>query len=422
MDGLEKPTVWLDLFQKFGIALVLGFLIGLEREKEKGGTFAGVRTFSLIALMGCLSAMVNGLTPGWFFSVSFAVMAAFVLTSYRQATTTEHPGMTTGTAALLTFLFGALVWWDLRVPAVALTVVTILLLASKKPLVALTEKLAREDVMAAVQFGLISAVILPILPNRTYDPLNALNPYHIWMMVVLIAGFNLAAYAIIKTMGPKRGIEIMSILGGLLSSTALTLTFSRRSNQQSSAIGHFSTGLCLANTLVFPRILAILFILHRPTFQLLVLPLAVATAAGLACSLAMWLISHRRVDGDGRTITLEVTNPFELWPAVQFGLMFALVLLVSRAAQETFHTIGVLVSGFLSGLANMDAITLSLANMAGKTITPSTAAMGIVLAGVASMLSKSIIVAAVGHPHLKRAVIPALLIIMAAALGGVLLI
>jgi uncharacterized membrane protein (DUF4010 family) len=420
MEGPDKP-VWLDLFQKFGIALVLGFLVGLEREKEKGGTFAGVRTFSLIALLGCLSALVNGLTPGWFFSVAFVVTAAFILSSYRLTPNLEHPGMTTETAALLTFLFGALVWWDLQVPAVALTVVTILLLASKKSLIQLTEKLAREDVMAAVQFGLISAVILPILPNRTYDPLNALNPYHIWMMVVLIAGFNLAAYAVIKTMGPKRGIEIMSLLGGLLSSTVLTLTFSRRSKQQPGAVGHFSTGLCLANTLVFPRILAILFILHRPTFRLLMLPVAVATAAGLLCSLALWLINRRRPDGN-ETITLEVNNPFELWPAVQFGVMFAVVLLIGSASQQIFSTIGVLVSGFLSGLASMDAITLSLANMAGTSITPATAATGILLAGVASMLAKSAIVAITGTRELQRMVIPAFLVILVAALSGVLLI
>lgn len=421
MNEALKPDL-LTLFQKFGIALVLGFLIGLEREKEKAGLFAGVRTFSLIALLGCLSAMINGLITGWFFSVAFAVMALFILAAYKMASTTDHPGATTETAVLLTFLFGALVWWDLKVLAVALTVVTILLLASKKPLVQLTEKIAREDVMAAIQFGLISAVILPILPDRTYDPLGVLNPYRIWMMVVLIAGFNLAAYAIIKSMGARRGVELMSLLGGLLSSTMLTITFSRRSRHDSAMSGDFSTGLCLANTLMFPRILAILFLLNREIGRLLLPPVAVATAVGLLCGLLLGWRNRRRKTGTSEPVTLEVTNPFELWPAVQFGLVFATILFLSRAAQQAFGSLGVYVSGFAAGLASMDAITLSLANMIQEAgITTHTAAMGIVIATVGSMAAKCVIVAVAGGREFKRDSLPALLVIMVAALSGVLM-
>ncbi len=412
----------LTLFQKFGIALVLGFLIGLEREKEKAGGFAGVRTFSLIALLGCLSAMINGLMAGWFFSVAFAVMAIFILAAYRLAAPTDHPGATTETAVLLTFIFGALVWWDMKIPAVALTVVTILLLTSKKPLMQLTEKIARDDVMAAMQFGLISAVILPILPDRTYDPLGILNPYHIWMLVVLIAGFNLAAYAIIKSMGPRRGVELMSLLGGLLSSTMLTITFSRRSRQSPFMSGDFSTGLCLAATLLFPRILAILYVLNRDVARLLVMPVLAATAVGILCGIGLWWRNNGHKARNSETVTLEVANPFELWPAVQFGLLFAFILFVSRAAQQAFGSLGVYVSGFAAGFASMDAITLSLANMTNEVgITPHTAALGIILAAAGSLAAKSVIIAVTGSREFKRNVIPALLVIMAAALSGVLM-
>jgi uncharacterized membrane protein (DUF4010 family) len=421
MNDALKPDLLMQ-FQKYGIALILGFLIGLEREKEKAGVFAGVRTFSLIALMGCLCAMIQGLLGGWFFSIAFAVVALFILATYRLTTHTEHPGATTETAVLLTFLFGALVWWDMKISAVALTVVTVLLLASKKPLVQLTEKIAREDVMAAIQFGLISAVILPILPDRTYGPFGVLNPYTIWLMVVLIAGFNLAAYAIIKAMGSRRGVEVMSVLGGLLSSTMLTINFSRRSRGASFMSGDFSTGLCLANTLMFPRILAILYVLNRDVGRLLLAPVAVATAIGLLCALVLWLRNKTRKTGNPEAVTLEVTNPFELWPAVQFGLLFAAVLIFSRAAQQSFGSLGVYVSGFAAGLASMDAITLSLANMANDAgITANTAAVGIVLATAGSMAAKCVIVAFTGGSEFKRNVLPALLVIMAAALGGVLM-
>ena len=422
MNEAVKPD-WLMLFPKFGIALVLGFLIGIEREKEKAGGFAGVRTFSLIALLGCLSALFNVFAGSWFFSVAFAVTALFLLASHRLSANVDHPGATTETAALLSFLYGAMVWWDLMIPAVALTVVTVLLLASKKPLMQLTEKIAHQDVVAAIQFGLISAVILPILPDRTFDPLGALNPYRIWLMVVLVAGFNLAAYAVIKAMGPRRGVELMSVLGGLLSSTVLTINFSRRSRKEPGMARDFSTGLCLANTLMFPRILAILFILNRETARLMLVPMAVATAIGLLCSLALWLRNRPQPGNPAETVTLDVTNPFELWPAVQFGILFAAVILLSSAAQKSFGALGVFVSGFVSGLANMDAITLSLANMANVTgITSHTAAIGIAIAAAASMVAKSAIVASLGGNEMRRASIPALLVILAASIGGVLMI
>lgn len=412
----------LEIFQKFGVALLLGFVIGLEREKEKGGVFAGVRTFTLLSLLGCVSALINGLTPGWFFSVAFAVTAAFILLGYRNmAPSLPHPGTTTEAAALITFLYGGLVWWDLMVPAIALTIVTILLLASKKPLTALSDRLEPHDFMAAVQFGLISAVILPILPDRTFDPLGALNPYRIWIMVVLIAGLNLAAYAVIKAVGARRGIGIMSLLGGLLSSTALTLTFARRSRQQPEESGDFASGLCLANMLMFPRVLAILLVLHPPTARLLLMPMAVGTLAGLVCSLAIWTWNKRQ-SRDDKTITLEVTNPFELWPALQFGLLFAAVLLLGRAAEAAWGTPGIYVSGFLAGGASMDAVTLTLAEMTGGTITAHTAATGVVLAAAGSMLAKCVIVMASGNARLKRIVLPAFLVILAAALAGVLFI
>lgn len=412
---------WLDQAGKFAIALLLGFLIGVEREKEKGNLFAGMRTFSLIALLGALSALFTRYAGNWFFGVAFAVLGLFLLTSYRVSATPDRPGGTTEVAALLAFLYGALVWWDHRVPAVALTVVTVLLLASKPPLVRVSGMIARQDVMAAIQFGVISAVILPMLPNRPLDPLGALNPHRIWMMVVLLAGFNLAAYAIIKAMGPRRGIGVMSLLGGLLSSTALTVTFARRSRTQEAATADFAAGLVLAAALVFPRILAIVLALNRPLGRILALPLLAACGVGLLASAAVWLKNRLQPRTNDGAVTLDVTNPCELWPALQFGFLFGLVLLVSKLAQRGFDAYGLFASSAVAGLLNTDAITLSLADMATQGATPiGIAALGIVLAAAASMLSKIAIVAYGGSPRLRRKAIPALLIVLAAAVGGVL--
>ena len=219
-----------DLFIRFGLALALGLFIGFEREKEKHETFAGIRTFPLISLLGCTAALINDNYVPWIFAVCFVTLSAMIITAYFFSGRQDRSaGITTAVAAYLCFLFGALVWWQLTALAAALAVVTVLLLATKKPLEGLSQKIEGREIAAALQFGVITLIILPVLPNQTFGPLDVINPYTIWLMVVLVAGINFVGYILMKTLGARQGIGLAGLLGGMASSTALTLGFSRRS-------------------------------------------------------------------------------------------------------------------------------------------------------------------------------------------------
>ena len=412
---MNPPTAELAvIFQRFGVSLLLGFLIGMEREREKSATFAGVRTFPLIAVLGCLGAMLSEMGVPWMFPVAFIVVAAFVLASYRATFTPQSPGMTTEIAALLCCLYGALVWWDMAILAGALAVTTVLLLTTKEPLQALARRIGHADVIAAAQFGAITLIVLPILPNRTYGPLHVLNPHLIWIMVVLIAGLNLVGYALMKLRGSRQGIGLGGLLGGLVSSTALTLSFSRRSRDQADFAPLYALGIIMASAIMFVRILVIAATQSAVLARHLLVPLGAAAVIGLAGCLLMWF-AQRRTAGPAQEQHVAIRNPCELWLAIRFGVLFGMILLISRAAQEFVGTVGIYWSSALSGLVDVDAITLSLSNLSQGTITTDVAARGITLAAVANTAVKAGIAALIGGPALRRATLPLFLAMTAAA-------
>lgn len=400
------------MFRRFAVALLLGFVLGIEREKEKYGSFAGVRTFTLVALMGCLSALAAQAVSIWFFAVAFALLGAVVIGSYVVTATREAPGITTEIASLLAFIYGAMAWWDLMLPAAALAVVTALVLAVKAPLQEITRRIGPRDLLAIIQLGLISVVVLPLLPNRPYGPLEVLNPRRIWWMVVLIATLNLAGYILVKLFGSRAGTRVGGLLGGLLSSTALTLAFSRRSRTPGAPAADYAIGVCLACTVMFPRVVVLTFLLSPDVARLVLPPMAAAAAAGLAGCLALALAERRQAAEPAPP--LEPRNPFDLRPALQFGAFYALILVVSKAGQLRYGAAGVYASSFFSGLADLDAITLSLVNLSKHGMAAPLAAAGITIAAVTNTLFKAGLAWFLGSPALRRRAAPVL-----AAMGAI---
>ena len=401
------------LLHRFAIALALGLFIGFEREMEKTGTFAGIRTFPLISMLGCMAALLHDHSVTGALPVILLILAAFVLAAYFFVGSAASPGITTEITSLLAFLFGALVWWQMPGLAAALAVVTVLLLASKKPLENLAHKIGQSDLNAGLQFAVITLVILPVLPDRTFGPLDVINFHDIWLFVILIAGLNLIGYILIKILGSHQGIGLSGLLGGIGSSTALTVSFSRRSKAEAHLGADFAFGIVLASSIMFIRVLVLVFSINPHLGTRLIAPIAVTAMAGFLGCAYLWFFRLKGTgEGDGKA-ALEISNPLELWQAIKFGLLFGVIIVIARAAEFFFGTAGVYASSVLTGLTDVDAITLSLSKLEQGSLVSTVAAHGIILATLANTGVKALI-SATGAPGLRRQAIP----IFAAMLGA----
>ena len=407
-----------NLFFRFGVALFIGLLVGLQREYsyDQSGhndekTFAGVRTFALYGLIGCAGGYLADLfSEPWVFIASVFAVTLLITVSYYVTASAGKQGMTTEVAALVTVAAGALCYWDQIALAVAITVVTTALLSFKLELHGFVERLTREDIVAALKFALITAIVLPILPNESIwpPPFDVLNPYRIWLMVVLISGISFLGYVLFKLLGSRRGISLTGLLGGLVSSTATTLSFSQRSRKNINLAKPFAMAIIIAWTVMFIRVLIEVWVVNRSLFQVVWLPVALPGLAALIYAAYLFLSPH---DNDEEDVV--VTNPFELRPAITFGLLFGLILLVARTAQLYLGDTGIYISSFISGLADVDAITLSMAELSNNgEISSQTAARAIVIAIMANTIVKGGIVLTSGSTSIKRALLPGFLLIL----------
>lgn len=417
MPSPDMPSLDI-LFLRFGLALFLGFLIGLEREREKEMIFAGMRTFALISLLGATLAFASEqFTDPWMMVVGFLVISTFALTSHvRNFSTMGHVGITTEVAFLLAFLLGALVYWDMLLLAAAMTAVVVMVLTFKPNLQVFLTHVEREDIWAGLEFAVVSVVVLPVVPNQPYGPLDVLNPREIWLTVVIVAGLNLAAYVLAQVYGLKRGIGMTGILGGLISSTAVTFDFARRSQDENQRpfASLFALAIAIASAGMFLRVW-FLTMLTNISLGVALLPsmLAGCAIAMLGVGLLWWQTRKQAEPGPDDVPSRKARSPFALRPALQFGLVFAIVLWVSKAAQVYLDDAGVYLSGLLGGFGGLDAVTLSMARLSRTAIAETVAVRGIALGAAANMLFKGGIATLLGTGEVRRAILP--LFILAAA-------
>jgi len=293
-------------------------------------------------------------------------------------------GMTTEVSALLVFLLGALCFWnELRIAAAAAVVVT-LLLSYKPVLHRFVAVIEEEDVQAVLKFALITVVILPALPNQDMGPGGIFNPQLVWLMVVFISGVSFAGYALTKVLGDRMGLLTTGVLGGLASSTAVTFSFTHQAQEVPERAPGYATGVALATSILYPRILLILLVWSPSLLGQVTIPFLILFLAGIAGSVWLW-----RSPGEGGTPGVDLSNPFELGPALKFGAVFAIILVLSRGAYEVMGTGGVYVTSFLAGLEGLDAITLSLGRLLGDQLSLEAAARGLLLAVVANTFVKA---------------------------------
>ncbi len=414
-----------DIFLRFGAALLIGFLIGMQREyaystNKEGGLFAGARTFALMSLFGALAALLSDLflTP-WVFIALIVLLGVMVIAAYFvSATGRDEIGLTTEVAALITILIGGICYLHSVEIAVALGVVTTVLLAVKWELRQFVKVITQEDVFATLQFAVITAIILPVLPNRTFGspPLDVLNPYQVWKMVVFISGINFLGYILVKVVGPKKGIGISGLLGGLASSTATTLSFSQRSQTQEGLDKPFAVAIIAGWVIMFLRVIVEVAVVNNRLLPYIWPAMAAMGFSGLLY--ALYLYFSQSAIGEEE---LNLSNPFELGPAVKFGFLFALILLVTKAAEVYIGEKGLYLTSFLAGLADVDAITLSLADLTktGQGVALSTGKIAIILAAISNTTAKGVLVFSLGSRSLRRYIWPAMIIMLPIGLGFV---
>ena len=410
-----------DLFFRFGVATAIGFLIGVQREFSHGGKdseiFAGERTLALMGLVGCASAFAaDTLGTPWVFIGIILLLGLFIGTGYFVSAWRGGMGLTTEVAAIIVVLTGAMVYWGYIVLAIAIGVATTVLLSIKLETDTFIRRISREDIYATLKFAVISAIILPILPNKGLgpEPFDVLNPYQIWLMVVFISGISFLGYILMKIVGSRVGIGLTGFLGGLASSTAVTLSFSQRSKLQEKLAKPFALAITIAWTMMFSRVLIEVAAINPELFESIWLPLVVAGILGLGYCVFLYFSQKSDEEGD-----VTLANPFELGPALKFGLIYAGILLISRTAQLYLGEIGILVSSLLVGLADVDAITLSVARLSQSAggLEISTASHAIILATMANTVTKGALVLATGSRGLRRAILPAFILMLAAGLG-----
>lgn len=404
-----------ELMLRFGIALLIGVLIGLEREyarlREEVKSFAGVRTFPLIALLGCSAALLAELTGAVTFGIVASLLAVLIAIAYAFDAREGRVGVTTEVAAVVVFVCGALCYWDYLDLAAALAVVTFGFLTLKPQLHGIAQRISSEDLYATLKFAIISLIVLPVLPNQTYGPppFDAFNPYKTWLMVVFISGISFLGYVLIKIIGSRRGIGLTGLLGGLVSSTAVTLSFSERSQDHPELARPFALAITLAWTMMFGRIVVEVAVLNRALLSILWLPMGAAMIAGLVFC-GFYYFGQRTEQGSD----MELANPFELRTAIKFGLLYAVILVVAKAAQFYFQEAGLYAAAAIAGLADVDAITLSMAELAGAQggLATSTAARAVVLAVISNTIVKGGIALSVGSKTLRYALLPPFLVML----------
>jgi uncharacterized membrane protein (DUF4010 family) len=382
----------IEALERLGVALALGLLIGLERgwsrrEQPEGSRIAGLRTFAIISLLGAVTTLLSpqSLIP---FAAAIAVVGLLMALGYwLESARQQDISLTTNIAALLVLGLGALAGKGDFISATSTAVVVALLLGFKPELHELLRRIEREELLATLRLLLISVVLLPILPDKGFGPWQAINPYRLWWLVVLVAAVSYVGYFGIKLFGHKRGVAVGGLLGGLASSTAVAVNFSHlgRGHPQNHKL--LAAGVVIASAMMFPRMLVVVAVVDLHLALSLTRPLLCASLVAFAfAGCYVWQTGGQAFDAG----QLEPRNPLSLRFALEFGILLAVIMLAARGVEVWIGNRGLYAIGAVSGLADVDAISLSLASMSNAGTTPAaTAALAILAAAAVNTAVKA---------------------------------
>ena len=417
-------TLDVELFQRLAVALAIGVVIGVERGWEQrqdaeGERAAGLRTHALSGLLGgAWGAIARGLGDQGttMLGLAFAAFAATIIV-FRLREIQHHGtfGATTVVASMMAFALGALAVIGDTVAASAAGVATAMVLALKSALHAWLRRLTWEELRAGLLLLAMTVILLPILPARELGPFGALNPHEIWLMTVLIAVVSFGGYLAIKVAGDRRGVLLSGLAGGMVSSTAFTLSMARLAQNHAERHRLFASGALLANVAMMARVVIIASVFNAGLLRWLVPVLALASVTQAA---AAGLLLHQETAAAGVDKPLSLKNPFDLGVVLAFGALLTLILLLGKALTVWAGTTGALALAAASGVADVDAITLSMARLGRADLTVDTAAFAILLAVAVNTLAKTVLAWVSGGKALGRLILVAAVAALVAGLVG----
>jgi uncharacterized membrane protein (DUF4010 family) len=379
----------------FIVALLIGALIGTERQRrlaeDKVRGVAGLRTFTLIALLGALSATLANHYGSGFAVAAFAAFTILAGIGYAASVSTlGRIDFTGAVAAVVTFTLGMLASYEDSMLSVALAILTTWILATRAITHRYVEALSETDLLDTLKMGIIALVIYPLLPDTPPDPWGVLNPRQIWLFVVLVSLIGYVGYVLIRILGTERGLSLTGILGGLVSSTAVTTAMASEAKENRAILSSAVFATVIASCTMFPRILFVVLVVNRKLFLSLLPPLLVMAVVGTG--LAFLLTRKNQPVGQD----VKVKDPFRIIPALKFGAFFAVVLLATKLANLYFGNAGAYAASVIAGLADVDAITLSMSTLAQSTLDPKVAITSITLAAMTNTLVKMVIAYVLG--------------------------
>lgn len=346
----------IEALPQFLTSLAIGLLIGLERERNPSAK-AGLRTFALVALFGTMSALLSTKlgSPWLLIAGLLAVAGTIVAANLNNPREENDPGTTTVIALVLCYMLGAMIWYGLAKLAVMLAIGVTALLYFKPELRGLSQKLMRRDLVAVLQFSVLTFIVLPILPDQNYGPYGAFNPHQAWLMVVLISGISLAGYAALQVVGTRYGAPLLGFLGGLVSSTATTMIYAKNGKSNPVMSNLAASVIVIASMVVLVRLMVVSAAVAFGALPSLLPVLAGGLVFGLMVALYNW----RKMSKATELYIPETSNPAELHTAIGFGLLYVAVLLGAAWMADIAGSQGLYAVALASGLTDVDAITLS---------------------------------------------------------------
>lgn len=415
---IEIKILW-DLLTAFGVGILIGIERGWKgRIREEGDRVAGIRTFALTGLLGGIIGTLSVLVGEWMLAAtaffSFALIVA--VAHFAGARESEDVGITTEIALLITFSLGIWSSFGSHIYVFIVAVIVVALLGYKPEIHKWIKNIETKEIYAGIKFLIISVIILPLLPNEGYGPFEALNPYWLWWMVVMITGLSFIGYLSIKKLGDRIGVLLTAITGAIASSTAVTLSLANMA-RKTGVNKIYMAGVLIASVIMFIRIIIEVTVVNINLINTLwppVLIMVILTSLGI-----FWLWMSGRKKDDKANPPLKLENPFQIKMAFQFAVVLAVILVLAEAMKGWFGDEGIYILSVVSGLMDVDAITLSLSKMATEELTEQVAVTGIVLAAVTNTITKGLMFAFITNVRLS---VKLILVMVGSGMAGILVV